>query len=455
MLDSLRSRIAAVRDSNQLYFAALLSEQTIRTVFADAVRVLDSARIYTTAVTLWTFLSQVLSSDHSCVHAVTKLIAFRTARGLRACSAGTGAYCLARDKLEEQAMHRLVTHTGNSIEQTAPDHWLWLGHRVITGDGCTITMADTAENQAAYPQPKSQQPGCGFPMMRCVVLFALATGTVLEIAMGQARGKLTAEVSLFRQIDSIIEADDVFLADRAYSGWFDIARLLQRGAHVVVRKHQTRPTDFRTGTRYGRDDHAVQWTKPPRPEWMTPVEDQTYPDVLPLREIRIRVATPGFRTRVIIVVTSFFDDIDYSKEDIAALFRRRWQAELHLRSLKSVMQMDHLRCGQPHRVRNELRTHLIAYNLIRQVMCEAAIHGHISPWRVSFKSTLTTLVELLPVVGAIASGEVFCDLLFACCLQHLVGRRPDRYEPRVVKRRPKPYKLMNKPRQSYKPGEAQ
>lgn len=253
MFDSFRARIAAVRQSDDLYFASLLSEQTIREVFGDASHILDSARIYTTAVTVWTFLSQALSENHGCIQTVTKLITFQLARGRRVCSAKTGGYCIARDKLDEDSMHRLVTHTGEQVEETAPDNWLWLGHRVITGDGCTITMADTAENQAEYPQQKSQKRGCGSPIMRCVVLFGLATGTVMQAAMGKYQGKLTAEVSLFREIDDIIVENDVFLADRAYSGWFDIARLMERGAHVVVRKHQRRKTDFRTGIRYGQE----------------------------------------------------------------------------------------------------------------------------------------------------------------------------------------------------------
>lgn len=454
MFDSFRRRIADARRDDQLFFAALMPEEFIDSSFGSATATLNSARIYTTAITVWTFLSQVLSADHGCVHAVTKLIAYRVARGLSAPSSETGAYCIARDKLDEQAMHQIVTDTGQSIDDAAPDHWLWLGHRVITGDGCTVTMADTADNQAAYPQPSSQKPGCGWPIMRCVVLFALSTGVVLEAAMGRYKGKLTSELSLFREIDEIIGEDDVFLADRFYSGWFDLARLIKRGAHVVVRKHQRRKTDFRTGIRYGKDDHAVFWDKPARPQWMSEEEYATYPDFLTLREIRIRVETPGFRSREIIVVTDLLDDLEYSKDDLAALFRRRWQAELNLRSLKTVMQMEHLRCKKPHRVRNELRAHLISYNLIRQVMCEAAWKGEVQPWQISFKGAMQTLTEFLPVLNAANDSEELCDMLFRCCLQHVVGNRPDRYEPRVVKRRAKPYKLMTKPRRDYQPGEA-
>ena len=153
-------------------------------------------------------------------------------------------------------------------------------------------------------------------------------------------------------------------------------------------------------------------------------------------------------------VIDLLDDSEYSKDDIAALFRRRWQAELNLRSLKTVMQMEHLRCKKPHRVRNEVRAHLIAYNLIRQVMSEAAREAGVQPWQISFKATMSTLTDMLPVLGMIRDPAQLCRVLLACCQQHTVGNRPDRYEPRVLKRRPKQYKLMQKPRNDYKPGEA-
>ena len=451
---SFRSRVHHARQCGDLYFASLISKETIESVFGQASAILDSARVYNTSVTLWVFLSQVMSIHHGCVSAVAKLITYRVANNQRACSAKTGAYCIARDKLDEQSMQRLVTASGREIEDNSPDHWLWLGHRVVTADGATVTMADTPENQAAYPQLSSQAPGCGFPILRVVVLFALSTGVVLEMAMGRYKGKLTHEVSLFRQIDQIIEESDVFLADRAYAGWFEMARMIGRGAHVVVRKHQMRKSDFRSGIRYGKDDHSIQLDKPQRPKWMSAEEYETYPDYITIREVRIRGTQKGFRTREIIVHTSLLDDIEYTKEDIAALFRRRWQAELHLRSLKTIMQMEHLRCKKPHRVRNEIRCHMLAYNLIRGVMAESAYEADIEPWQISFKSTLTTVSDMLPVLGLIRNVDELCSVLFRCCSQHIVGNRPDRYEPRVLKRRHKNYKLMQKPRGSYKPGEA-
>ncbi len=426
-LGSFRNRVHQARRTGDLYFASLITRECIELVFGEASSILNSARVYNTAVTVWVFLSQVMSMHHGCVSAVAKLIAYRVACGLKPCSSQTGAYCIARDQLDEQAMHRLVTHSGRAIEDHAPDAWLWLGHRVVIADGTTLTMADTPANQAAYPQLKAQAPGCGFPMMGVVVLFALSTGVVLEAALGKYKGKLTHEVSLFRAIDSGIGKDDIFLADRAYSGWFEMARMRKRRAHFVIRKHQIRSSDFRTGKRLGPDDHLIHLDRPVHPKWMSEKEYQTYPPLLIIRETRIRIENKGFRTREIIVHSSLLDDAKYTKENVAELFRRRWHAELNLGSLKTIMQMEHLRCKEPHRVRNELRAHLMAYNLVRQVMTEAASEGQVEPWQISFKATLSTISDMLPVLGIRQQRNELSQVMLICCVKHVVGNRPDRF----------------------------
>ena len=232
-----------------------------------------------------------------------------------------------------------------------------------------------------------------------------------------------------------------------------MARMEQRGAHYVLRMHQKRKANFRAGIRYGKDDHAIRLEKPDRPKWMSKEEYELYPEFIVVREVKIRIQQKGFRTKEIIIHTSFEDDIEYSKDDIGLLFRRRWQAELNLRSIKTVMQMEHLRCKEPHRVRNELRAHLLAYNLIRQTMAEAASDAGAQPCQISFKATLNALSETLPILIGASSVDQLCETLLACCQQHRVGNRPDRYEPRVKKRRSKSYSWMTKPRREYKLGE--
>jgi putative transposase len=446
---SFRRAVAEARRQKGLYFASLLSEERIDESFGIA-RALWQGWVYTPAVTVWVFLSQCLSADHSCVEAVAGLIAWRLTRGLPACSARTGAYCTAREDLPEEVCSRLMRETGHAVEEAAPRAWRWHGHRVLDVDGSTFTMPDTPENQAEYPQVPGQRRGCGFPIARIVVVFSLAVGTVLHAALGKYQGKQTGENSLFRTLHPLLEEGDVVLADRYFSGWFDLALLEQRGVHAVVRKHQLRPTDFRRGLRLGPDDHLIAWRKPPRPEWMSQEQYAALPELLLLREVRVRVQQRGFRSREVLVVTTLLDPGEYPAEALAQLYRRRWQAELNLRSLKCVLQMDQLRCKTPHRVRNEFYMHLVAYNLIRHVMAVAATRAGVEPWTVSFKGALQTLGQLLPLLETHVANAAWCDALLDAIAAHEVGNRPDRFEPRVRKRRPKKYKLMREPRNNYK-----
>jgi hypothetical protein len=449
MDNAFRRAVAEARRHGDLYFAGLLSEDRIIEAFGTA-RWFWQGWIYTPAVTVWVFLSQCLSADHSCREAVARLLAWRLARGLSRCSADTGAYCTARENLPEEACSQLMRETGREVDAEAPLEWLWLGHRVLAVDGSTVTMPDTPANQAQYPQVPGQRRGCGFPIARIVVVFSLAVGTVLEAAIGKYEGKQTGENSLFRTLHDILQVGDVVLEDRYFSGWFDIALLDQRSVHVVVRKHQLRATDFRTGQRLGANDHLVCWSKPARPEWMSKEQYDQLPESLTLREVRVHVRQKGFRTRKLVVVTTLLDPDKYPAQEIANLYRRRWQAELNLRSLKVVLQMDHLRCQTPHRVRNEFYMHLVGYNLIRRLMAVAAFAAGMEPWTVSFKGALQTITNLLPLLSTRMSTDEWCDALLEAIATHLVGNRPDRYEPRVKKRRPKPYKLMREPRENYK-----
>jgi DDE family transposase len=449
MFAAFRAGVATARRHGDLYFAGLLSQEVILTALGVASS-LWQGWIYTPEVTTWVFLSQCLSADHSCRDAVARLAAWRVTQGLYACSADTGAYCTAREHLPEEACQQLVRQTGKELEEQSPREWLWHGRPVRTVDGTTVTMPDTEENQAEYPQQKNQRPGCGFPIARVLVVFSLAVGTVLEVAIRPYEGKLTGENSMLRTLHDSFAAGDVVLADRYFSGWFDLALLHERGVDVVIRKHQLRANDFRTGRRLGHDDHIVCWTKPQRPKWMSRECYAELPSELVLREVRVHVRQRGFRVKSLVVVTTLLDAEEFSAEAIADLYRLRWQAELNLRSLKTVLTMEHLRCKTPHRVRNELYMHLLGYNLIRKAMALAASDSGICPWQVSFKGTLQTLNTFLPLLGSCMDITDGCEALLACIATHIVGNRPDRYEPRLVKRRPKQYKHLREPRQNYK-----
>ena len=440
-------RIRLARRNNQLHFASILAEQTITECFPEASEVRRSDTVYSLPVVVWMFLSQVLSDDHSCRETVARLNAWRVGCDKPPVSPDTARYCTVRNELSEIGCQRLVESTARQIDEQTPSKWRWLGHRVCVVDGTTVTMPDTGENQSEYPQQRSQKPGCGQPIMRLVALFSMATGVALRLAMGPYQGKQTGENSLFRaQIADELKEGDVLLADRFFSGWFDIALLHGRGVDVVVRKHQLRHSDFRRGARIGRGDHVIRWYKPDRPQWMAQAIYDALPEFLVMREVRVMVTQAGFRSREVIVATTLWNDKDYPASAIAELYRRRWDAEINLRSLKTHLQLEHLRCKTPHRVRNEVWMHLLAYNLIRGTMAEAAIEAGMQPWQVSFKGTVQTLNQYLPTSLDATDIPTWIRQLLAAIAAHVVGNRPDRVEPRVRKRRPKNYRLMNKPR---------
>jgi hypothetical protein len=408
----------------------------------------DPADVYTPALTLWAFLAQVLSASKSCVAAVARVLALRIALGLPLCSANTGAYCKARAKLSEAFLRRLTEVLGETIEDQAPATWRWHGRRVLLVDGFECTLPDTADNQRAYPQPPSQAPGLGFPLIRVVALLSFATAAVVGAALGPHQGKETGETALLRQLLDRLRPGDIVVADRYYCSYWMIALLQQRGVGVAFRLHQRRHYDFRRGRRLGPDDHVVVWTKPQRPEWMTEEVYASLPATLPVREVRFRVDQPGYRSKEILVATTLVAAEHYPLGDIADLYHRRWHAELDVRAIKQALRMEHLTCKRPAMVQRELWVHLLGYNLVRKVMAEAAwAFGH-HPRQLSFAGAVQTLEQfrwlLLGLTPTPRPQAVVLVLLAVA--SHEVGHRPGRVEPRRVKRRPKPYGLLTQPR---------
>ena len=286
----------------------------------------------------------------------------------------------------------------------------------------------------------------GFPLARIVVVFCLACGTVLDAAMGRYQGKKSGENALMRSLEDCFAKGDVFLADRYYSGYWDVALLTQKGVDVVLRQHQLRKSDFRTGKRLGIEDHLVTWHKPKqKPYWLSQRDYDALPSQLYLRESRVRIRVPGVRTKVLEVITTFTDPMEVTKKELANLYQARWHVELDLRCLKTAMNMDVLRCKSPEMVQKEFWTHLLAYNLIRTVMAQAAKEHELLPRQISFTATMQALLAFAPWLDRVSGQELYLglELLWGFIATHQVMDRPGRYEPRKVKRRAKPHPLLN------------
>jgi hypothetical protein len=316
-------------------------------------------------------------------------------------------------------------------------------------DGSSCSMPDTPSLQKAFGQPSGQRKGCGFPVAKFVAMFCWATGAVLDVAIGPYR---SSELRLWRRLWHLFQPGDVALGDRFYCNFNGFVQLQRRGVDGVFRLHQRRLADFRRGKRLGKNDRLATWKRPTfqgRPRGMTIRQWQLLPEELPVRLIRVFVNIPGFRSRVIDIATTLLDPVAYPAERIAALYRDRWTVELRLRDIKTTLGMDVLRGRSPDIVRKEIYLHLLAYNLIRTLMWQAAeTHGR-DLHRLNFAGTVDRLNALLQYLwlfqGADLAGQLVA-LLMKWIAHDLLPYRPNRLEPRAKKRRPKEYALLNQPR---------
>ncbi len=396
-------------------------------------------RIYPPLTTLGLFIGQALNQDGACQDAVSRRLSERTARGEMACSLNSGPYCKARKRLPLELIRRLALKVGETLEQDSPRDWKWRGRSIKLMDGTTISMPDTTSNQSVYPQSGVQQAGLGFPLAMLVAVISLSTGAVLAWALGPCRGKHTGEQALFRQLMPRLDFGDIILADRYHCNYFTAALLMAQGVDLVTRQHQRRITDFRRGRRLGRRDHLVDWIRPQRPAWMDAETYAAMPERLLMRETDI-----GGR----VLVTTLNDAKSVSAKDIDALYGRRWQVEVDLRSIKAEMGMDILRTQSAPMVDKEIAVYLLAYNLVCALMVRAAAGVGVAPRSLSFKGTvqlyLAFVQQLRFAIGA--SVRIMTAHLLGGIGSLRLPVRPGRVEPHAIRRRPKNHQLLTVPR---------
>ena len=435
VLHQRRGRIGRkAKSTNAVEFFNVLTSPELLDV-TEALLPEHRERLYPPTVALSMFMRQVLESDGSCQKAVNGWAAQRAADGLRACSVRTGGYCRARQRLPMEMVSALSRETGRLLSKKAMAQWLWRGRSVKLVDGTGISMPDTPENQALYPQPSTQAPGVGFPLARLVMVICLASGAALDAAIGPHSGKGTGELGLVRRLLEGFSPGDVMLADALYCNYFLIATLMAAGVDVLFEQNGARITDFRRGQPLGTRDHIVCWPKPAaRPEWMTHEQYTGFPDKLTVREVKVARQ---------VLVTTLLDHRKVSKDDLSELYARRWNVELDLRNLKTTTGMDVLSCQTPQMNEKQLWVHLLAYNVIRLLMAQAACNADIDPRELSFKHTVQLWTEW---VSRGLSASKNCGLLFTLIAQCRVGNRSGRIEPRMRKRRPKPYPWLKVPR---------
>ena len=403
-------------------------------------------RIYTVRRTFFGFLFQVLKPDSSCREVVRQILALCALHTDDSSSPGTSAYCQARLRLPWDILPRLRCALAARANHA---HQLWKGFCVKVVDGTGISLPDTQKNQRAYPQSGEQKPGCGFPLLKLVGVFSLATGALLDYAKGN---KHQHELGLLQRLLDTFKAGDLVLADRGFSTYALMALLWLRNVQSLFRLHHARRRDFRQGKRLGNNDRLLVWTKPcnwqkPRfiPKWLW----RGLPQKLSVRMVRFTLAVPGYRTQSVILITTLLDPVRYPAAELAKLYARRWRIELWFRDIKTSMGMETLHCLSPKMVHKELEMFFIAYNAIRCLMAQAAeIHG-VPIERLSFKGTVDSVRQFSAAIAQARSRKKK-NRLIARLLELIaadqVPERPGRREPRAVKRRPKPFQKLNRPR---------
>ena len=421
------------RNSNAHAFFKLLADPALLHR-AESVMPKHRQRLFPPTETLSMFLAQAMNADRSCQKAVNDFSIKRCCDGLSPSSMYTGAYCKARARLPVEMVSTLLRSTGSTMSNNASPSWRWMGRPVRLVDGTTVTLPDTAANQAAYPQSRGQKAGLGFPICRLVGIICLASGAVLDASLGRFRGKGGDEQTLLRTMLDTLNQGDIVLGDAYYATYFLLCELQRRGIDGVFEQYgaRRRSTDFRLGQSLGPEDHLVELTKPrSRPSWMSQPYYDDAPETLTVRELK----TGGK-----ILVTTLNCPQQVPKAGLKSLYKDRWHVELDLRNIKTTPGPETLSCKTPGMAVKELWVYLLAHNLIRMIMAKSALLADCLPRELSFKHSLQLFLAMQQYSSDEQDDRVQ-DLLKLIARKR-VGNRPGRIEPRAIKRRPKPYPML-------------
>lgn len=409
--------------------------------------------IFSKENTFWAFLGQVLDADGGCKEVVRKLQSYASVKGIKVPSSSTASYCTARKKLDERTLASIFQYTaiqGDELTKTGVQK----DRRVIVVDGTGLSMPDTLENQAVWPQSATQKPGCGFPSARVCPCFSLESGSLLSYAVGN---KKNHELPLFRKQWKTFRAGDIFLGDKGFCSYFDMVKLKEQDVDSVITLARRKPIKKSKCLKIlGQNDLLIRWDRPNYASQLSYSREtlEQLPENLVLRQIRVVVDQAGFRTKEFFIVTTLLDPKKYPSKEIASLYLKRWDVELFFRDIKISMGMDVLRCQSPEMIRKEILMNFIAYNCVRRLMYEAAEKVGVSVRAVSFKGSLQAIRNWSPQFNREKLSNADKNKLLNDLHESITGllllQRPDRSEPRCRKRRPKAYQLLTKSRHEMK-----
>ena len=443
-----RQKLAKVKDLHSLesLASAWLPKETLLELAS-----LPGRRLRWLPLTLvfWACLNMVFHPGSPCREAQRSIQAWWKRRQRNWSNPCSSAFCAARARLPLDWLRRLWWRAADRLASATPTLPGCHGRRVLVADGTAVTAPDTCENQQQWPQPGSQKPGCGWPLIHLVGIFCLGSGALLRAAHGQWK---TSEARLFALLRRILRLGDIVIADRGFWSFANLAFLPLRGADMVVRGRYADRIDWRKGQCLGKNDRLITMQRPADKDASRVMSARLWrrlPQTITVRRIRARILRPGFRPQELLLITTLLDPVLWPVETLLALYARRWRVELYFDDIKTTMHASAMRCLSPAMVRRELLLHAIAYNLIRRIMLQSAWQQGVPLDQLSFKGTLDTVRHWQHTIAAARSAsarEEALEAMLILCAADLLPLRPGRSEPRVLKRRPKPYQYLTRPR---------
>lgn len=401
-------------------------------------------RAYTPVATVWLWLHQRLKPGTACREVVAGAFARTLVEGQETVSTDCSAYCRARGRVPEELVERACTQVAEQVDEKSD--YQAFDRPVYLVDGTTCKAADTEDNQKEYPQPTSQKPGCGFPSIRLVGVFSLATGVLRQLAMG-ALDK--SELALFYTLWSTLPKNAILVGDRYFGCFMNVALLLARGVDTVMRVNASRKVHFgKCHTRLSKGDALFEWKRPSKCTWLSKWVRLSAPKTLLVRVIRYTIHTPGFRSETVLLATTLLDPKVYPAHDLAQLYGRRWQVELDIRDIKTTLGMDFINVQSPSMVRKEIWVHMLCYNLARSIMTHACVVTGLAFEEASFKGSLNIITAMADALGTRELSPEMYEQMLKGIAQARLRRRPNRSEPRVIKRRKKDYAIMTQRRRA-------
>jgi len=410
-------------------------------------------RDYPHPLVFWAFLGQVANEDSSCARAVSRVQSWARQQELDIPSAATSSFCEARQALPLKMLQAVHTSLIDQLDARLPQASLWRGHRVKSEDGTTAQMPDTDHNRETYPYPPGSKPGCGLPIIRLGGLIDLGHGGLQDFSFSKFQ---TSELRGHDALECYLEPGDILAADRYYSSYEIITRLIGKGVHFVGRTHQARKIDFRKGRKLGPNERLQTFRKSrtkPKGSRLTKEQWAALPATMEIRIIRSKGPDRQGKQRIRYVVTTLLDPVKYPAEEVASLYHHRWEIEVRFRDIKTTLGMELLRTKSPEMIRKEVLMHMIVYNLLRLLMLKAGQEHGVNHRRLSFKGALQVMEEsradFRKVTNRPRLRDREIDNFWERIAERYVEERPGRNEPRRVKRRPKCTRWLQKPRHSY------